>query len=109
MSDIKFAAGGRHILARDYMTLKLWDLNMESKPVAVYSIHENLRSQVHPPSAPEQHCIRHRLVTATTAHIGNRGTPQTQLLANASQYCIHHYQMMQREKSCPSAIESCWK
>mmetsp|Transcript_11531 Transcript_11531/g.34617 ORF Transcript_11531/g.34617 Transcript_11531/m.34617 type:complete len:491 (+) Transcript_11531:241-1713(+) len=46
VSDIKFAAGGRHILARDYMTLKLWDLNMESKPVAVYSIHENLRSQL---------------------------------------------------------------
>ncbi len=46
MSDIKFAADGRHILARDYMTLKLWDLNMESKPIAVYPIHENLRSQV---------------------------------------------------------------
>lgn len=46
VSDIKFSADGRHILARDYMTLKLWDINMESKPVAVYPIHENLRAQL---------------------------------------------------------------
>lgn len=46
MSDIKFTRDGRYILARDYMTLKLWDLNMESKPMATYPVHEGLRSQV---------------------------------------------------------------
>ena len=46
MSDIKFTRDGRYILARDYMTLKLWDINMESKPVATYPVHESLRSQV---------------------------------------------------------------
>lgn len=46
VSDIKFTRGGRYILARDYMTLKLWDINMESKPVATYPVHECLRSQV---------------------------------------------------------------
>jgi hypothetical protein len=46
VSDIKFTRDGRHILARDYMTLKLWDINMESKPVATYPVHESLRSQV---------------------------------------------------------------
>lgn len=46
VSDIKFSHDGRYILARDYMTLKLWDLNMENKPVAVYPVHESLRGQL---------------------------------------------------------------
>jgi len=28
ISDIKFSKDGRYILARDYMTLKIWDINM---------------------------------------------------------------------------------
>ncbi|KAF6146478.1 hypothetical protein GIB67_037778 [Kingdonia uniflora] len=36
ISDIKFANDGRHILSRDYMTLKLWDLNKEASPIATH-------------------------------------------------------------------------
>ncbi|CAL9195399.1 unnamed protein product [Musa hybrid cultivar] len=43
ISDIKFAKDERHILSRDYMTLKLWDINMESGPVATFQVHEYLR------------------------------------------------------------------
>ncbi|THU45296.1 hypothetical protein C4D60_Mb02t16340 [Musa balbisiana] len=43
ISDIRFAKDGRHILSRDYMTLKLWDINMESGPVATFQVHEHLR------------------------------------------------------------------
>ncbi|KAJ4975017.1 hypothetical protein NE237_008191 [Protea cynaroides] len=46
ISDIKFANDGRHILSRDYMNLKLWDLHMESSPVATYKIHEYLRPKL---------------------------------------------------------------
>eukprot|EP01018_Ginkgo_biloba_P008821 Gb_17005 [translate_table: standard] len=46
ISDIKFATDGRYILSRDYMTLKLWDLNMESSPVATFKVHENLRPKL---------------------------------------------------------------
>ncbi|CAN6582739.1 unnamed protein product [Malus baccata var. baccata] len=42
-SDMKFAQNGRHILSRDYMTLKLWDINMDSGPVATFQVHEYLR------------------------------------------------------------------
>ncbi|KAJ6963708.1 hypothetical protein NC652_002125 [Populus alba x Populus x berolinensis] len=38
ISDIKFARDGRHILSRDYMTLKLWDINMDSGPVATFQV-----------------------------------------------------------------------
>ncbi|KAA6425454.1 MAG: PP2A-twin subunit [Trebouxia sp. A1-2] len=38
VSDMKWSSDGRYILARDYMNLKLWDLNMESAPVVTYSL-----------------------------------------------------------------------
>ncbi|PSS07768.1 Serine/threonine protein like [Actinidia chinensis var. chinensis] len=46
ISDIKFATDGRHILSRDYMNLKLWDTRMETSPVALYKIHEQLRPKL---------------------------------------------------------------
>nr|KJB54712.1 hypothetical protein B456_009G046000 [Gossypium raimondii]KJB54714.1 hypothetical protein B456_009G046000 [Gossypium raimondii] len=46
ISDIKFANDGRHILSRDYMTLKLWDINMDSGPVATFQVHEHLRPKL---------------------------------------------------------------
>ncbi|OAY80046.1 Serine/threonine protein phosphatase 2A 55 kDa regulatory subunit B beta isoform, partial [Ananas comosus] len=46
ISDIKFEKNGRHILSRDYMTVKLWDINMDSGPVATFSVHEYLRPMV---------------------------------------------------------------
>ncbi|XP_038976375.1 serine/threonine protein phosphatase 2A 55 kDa regulatory subunit B beta isoform-like isoform X4 [Phoenix dactylifera] len=46
ISDIKFAKDGRHILSRDYMNLKLWDLHMESSPIAIFKINEYLRPKV---------------------------------------------------------------
>ncbi|XXG45917.1 hypothetical protein AAC387_Pa02g0877 [Persea americana] len=46
LSDIKFAKDGRHILSRDYMTLKLWDINMDSGPVATFQVHEYLRPRL---------------------------------------------------------------
>ncbi|XP_010918424.1 serine/threonine protein phosphatase 2A 55 kDa regulatory subunit B beta isoform isoform X1 [Elaeis guineensis] len=46
ISDIKFGKDGRHILSRDYMTLKLWDINMDSRPVATFQVHEYLRPKL---------------------------------------------------------------
>lgn len=46
ISDIKFSRDGRYILSRDYLTLKLWDINMDSKPVKSIPIHDYLRSKL---------------------------------------------------------------
>ncbi|KAI8984309.1 WD40-repeat-containing domain protein [Mycotypha africana] len=46
ISDVKFSPDGRYILARDYLTLKIWDINMENKPVQTFNIHDNLRSNL---------------------------------------------------------------
>ncbi|KAL0417124.1 UNVERIFIED_CONTAM: Serine/threonine protein phosphatase 2A regulatory subunit B alpha isoform [Sesamum latifolium] len=46
ITDLKFANDGRHILSRDYMNLKLWDINMDARPVATFRIHENLRPKL---------------------------------------------------------------
>ncbi|CAL9009835.1 unnamed protein product [Prunus brigantina] len=46
ISDIKFGKDGRYILSRDYMTLKLWDINMDSGPVTTFQVHEYLRPKL---------------------------------------------------------------
>ncbi|KAL2492638.1 Serine/threonine protein phosphatase 2A 55 kDa regulatory subunit B beta [Abeliophyllum distichum] len=46
ISDMKFANDGRHILSRDYMNLKLWDMHMDAGPVATFKIHEQLRPKL---------------------------------------------------------------
>lgn len=42
VSDVKFTNEGRYILSRDYLTLKLWDVNMENRPVSIIPIHDYL-------------------------------------------------------------------
>ncbi|PWA69990.1 serine/threonine protein phosphatase 2A 55 kDa regulatory subunit B beta isoform [Artemisia annua] len=46
ISDIKFGREGRYLLSRDYMTLKLWDINMDSGPVSTFQVHEYLRPKL---------------------------------------------------------------
>jgi len=46
ISDIKFSGDGRYIIARDYLTIKIWDINMESQPVRTIKIHDHLRSKL---------------------------------------------------------------
>ncbi|KAF8645927.1 hypothetical protein HU200_066067 [Digitaria exilis] len=36
ITDLKFTDEGRYLLTRDYMNLKLWDLRVETSPVATY-------------------------------------------------------------------------
>lgn len=46
ISDIKFSPDGRYIISRDYLTLKIWDVNMEARPVQTINIHEHLRPKL---------------------------------------------------------------
>jgi serine/threonine-protein phosphatase 2A regulatory subunit B len=46
VSDIQFSPDGRYILTRDYMNLRLWDMNMERAPVLVVPVHEHLRGRL---------------------------------------------------------------
>eukprot|EP00668_Euglena_longa_P004069 GGOE01004770.1.p1 GENE.GGOE01004770.1~~GGOE01004770.1.p1 ORF type:complete len:466 (+),score=112.93 GGOE01004770.1:127-1524(+) len=46
ISDMKISNNGRFILARDYLTLKVWDTNMEREPVKVITLHEPLRKRL---------------------------------------------------------------
>jgi len=46
VSDIKFSNDGTHILSRDFMTLKLWDVRIETRPVVVVAIHDHLRAKL---------------------------------------------------------------
>lgn len=46
ITNMKFSMDGRYILTRDFMSLSLWDMNMESCPVLVVPVHENLRPKL---------------------------------------------------------------
>ena len=46
ISDVRFSRDGRYIISRDYLTIKIWDINMENKPVRVIPVHEHLRSKL---------------------------------------------------------------
>lgn len=38
ISDVKFSHNGRYMMTRDYLSVKIWDLNMESRPVETYQV-----------------------------------------------------------------------
>ncbi|KAL9085344.1 MAG: hypothetical protein Q9165_007635 [Trypethelium subeluteriae] len=46
ISDVRFSYDGRYILSRDYLTVKIWDVNMERQPVKTIPIHEHLRPRL---------------------------------------------------------------
>ncbi|XP_069755070.1 serine/threonine-protein phosphatase 2A 55 kDa regulatory subunit B beta isoform isoform X2 [Narcine bancroftii] len=46
ISDVKFSHSGRFMMTRDYLTVKVWDLNMENRPLETYQVHEYLRSKL---------------------------------------------------------------
>lgn len=46
ISDVKFSYDGKYIVSRDYMTVKIWDLAMESKPIKTINVHEHLRDRL---------------------------------------------------------------
>lgn len=46
ISDVKFSHDGRYILSRDYLSLKIWDVNMESRPIKTIPIHDHLRGKL---------------------------------------------------------------
>jgi serine/threonine-protein phosphatase 2A regulatory subunit B len=43
---VRFSHDGRYILSRDYLTVKIWDVNMERQPVKTIPIHEHLRPRL---------------------------------------------------------------
>lgn len=46
ISDLKFTKNGRYMVTRDYLTVKIWDLNMDKKPVETYYVHDYLRNRL---------------------------------------------------------------
>jgi serine/threonine-protein phosphatase 2A regulatory subunit B len=46
ISDVQFTQSGEQILARDYLTLKLWDIRNEKRPLEIIPIHDYLRPKL---------------------------------------------------------------
>jgi serine/threonine-protein phosphatase 2A regulatory subunit B len=65
ISDASFTKDGRYIISRDYLTLKIWDINMENKPVQVININDNLKSMLS--ELYESDCIFDKFETSVNA------------------------------------------
>lgn len=46
ISDVQFSHDGRYMMSRDYLTVKIWDLAMERKPIQTLKVHEHLRPKL---------------------------------------------------------------
>jgi len=46
ISGVRFSNNGRFMVSRDYLSIKVWDLHMDKRPVETYQIHEFLRSKL---------------------------------------------------------------
>ncbi|KCV72208.1 protein phosphatase PP2A regulatory subunit B [Fonticula alba] len=46
ISDVRFSPDGRYLASRDYLTLKIWDINMDREPIKTIHIHEHLRPKL---------------------------------------------------------------
>ncbi len=44
ISDVKFSNSGRYMISRDYLSVKVWDLHMETKPIETYTVSIHTRS-----------------------------------------------------------------
>lgn len=38
ISDVKLSNSGRYMISRDYLSVKVWDLQMETKPIECYPV-----------------------------------------------------------------------
>jgi serine/threonine-protein phosphatase 2A regulatory subunit B len=65
VSDVKFTKDGRYLISRDYLNLKIWDVNMESKPVKTIAIHDHLRPKLC--DLYENDCIFDKFESAVSA------------------------------------------
>ena len=43
ISDVKFSNSGRYMISRDYLSVKVWDLHMETKPIETYTVNIDQR------------------------------------------------------------------
>ena len=41
ISDVKLSNSGRYMISRDYLSVKVWDLHMETKPIESYPVRIN--------------------------------------------------------------------
>ena len=64
ISDARFTPDGRYIVTRDYLTTKLWDVNMDKKPVLVLPVHDYLEEYLN--ELHQNDCIFDKFELATS-------------------------------------------
>jgi len=93
ISDVKWSNDGRYILARDYLKLKIWDVNMESEPVKTYNVHNHIKSKLY--ELYENDCIFDKFECAFShndLHVLTGSYSNNFQIYNASTSKVQHFQ-----------------
>jgi len=93
ISDIKWSNDGRYILARDYLKLKIWDVNMDSEPVKTYNVHNHIKSKLY--ELYENDCIFDKFECAFShndMHVLTGSYSNNFQIYNASTSKVQHFQ-----------------
>ncbi|CAF2330203.1 unnamed protein product [Rotaria sp. Silwood2] len=115
ISDIKFSHSGRYMLTRDFLNLKVWDLQMDNRPVETYPIHEYLRTKLC--ALYENDCIfdkfeccwsprDNHLLTGSYHNlfkITSRVTRKDAIFESSREQAIRPRQLLKAKKVTPSA------
>lgn len=43
----RYSQDGRYLISRDYLTVKVWDVNMETRPIKTVALHDYLRPMLY--------------------------------------------------------------
>ncbi|KAG8141335.1 putative Serine-threonine-protein [Naja naja] len=71
ISDVKFSHSGRYMMTRDYLSVKIWDLNMENRPVETYQVRYMNTSEVNFVHSMKMTAFLTNLSAAGMGQIGN--------------------------------------
>ncbi|MBZ3887037.1 Serine/threonine-protein phosphatase 2A 55 kDa regulatory subunit B gamma isoform [Sciurus carolinensis] len=106
VSDVKFSHSGRYMLTRDYLTVKVWDLNMEARPIETYQPDtvgsQQLREMQ--PSTWSREQRGHRGAAPGASGAGGPGFLEKQALALDLEGQVHDYL---RSKLCSLYENDC--
>uniref|UniRef100_A0A7S0P3H7 Serine/threonine-protein phosphatase 2A 55 kDa regulatory subunit B n=1 Tax=Calcidiscus leptoporus TaxID=127549 RepID=A0A7S0P3H7_9EUKA len=118
ISSARFSRDGRYIVTRDYLAVRVWDVQMESRPLHTFPVHEHLRPRLC--DLYERDCIfdkfeacfshdgKHLLTGSydNCFHMLSREGPQSDVVLEASQTPYSRLPRQSRGRGASGGTES---
>lgn len=97
ISDISFTSNGRYIISRDYLTVKIWDVNKENQPVQVIDFLDHLKPEIKALYANENIFDKFEVSCNSSGSLIGTGTYNN---------CFYVFDQEARSTSCINVLQS---